>query len=72
MSDSNSNRPHLSCLGCSTGNPFLCRSFPGSAPLHAKDFDEWQKQRAKDRAEERKKEQEELIEATVNKFTARA
>lgn len=39
----------VECQGCLTGNPFLCKSFPGSAPAHAEDHAAWQKRRAKDR-----------------------
>lgn len=37
------------CLGCQTGNPFLCLSFPGKAPAHAADHAAWLKRRARDR-----------------------
>lgn len=46
---SQDNEKRVTCKGCLTGNPYLCKSFAGIAPAHAKDFDEWQKQRARDR-----------------------
>lgn len=46
----NNTKPtRVECEGCLKGNPYLCKSFAGIAPAHAKDFDAWQKQRAKDR-----------------------
>jgi hypothetical protein len=41
--------PNDICEGCRTGNPFLCKSFPGVAPAHATDHAAWQKRRAKER-----------------------
>lgn len=42
----------ITCIGCLRGNPYLCVSFPGKAPAHAKDHDEWLRRRAKARQKE--------------------
>jgi len=53
------------CIGCTTGNHFLCRSFAGAAPKHATRHSSWMKQRAKDRQAERIREEEEMRIARV-------
>lgn len=65
----NDKLPHGDCIGCATSNPYLCKSFPGKAPQHAQDYDNWQRLRVKELAAERRKEEQELLETFMMSTT---